>query len=269
MQTSIESPLPPKPTRITPAGPKRKRLRWQLIVVLVMAGLFLLGGTGFVVVSSLEEHDTFCVSCHTAPEITYYNRAYYALDFPESGAPDLSTAHYLAYQTAAKPNFKCIDCHRGDGRLPHRITAVTLGVYDLGIFLLGQDDPTIEKQRTKTGWLADASCTACHTQTLLKLDGINNHFHSYLSQAQAALDHYGGTIEIGAALRAALGDSVRLRLSPVQVEIFCADCHQAHQAMPLGSTTFYMDSTLRNQACVACHLVVKQGPQDVRELAGN
>ncbi len=248
--------------------PRRKRG-----LVYLLAGCFALlalGSLSFAVATALEEHDPFCISCHTAPEITYYNRAYYALDHPDEPIPDLSTLHYRAAQAADSAPFKCIDCHRGDGSLPHRLTTVALGAYDALIYLLGQDDPTIEKQGTKTGWLANASCATCHAETLLRLDGINNHFHTYLPQAKEAFSR-SGALTIGAGLQQALsesGDPPPADLESIAVQLLCSDCHQAHKAQPLAADLFFMDSALRNTACVACHMVAKAGPQDVRELSG-
>lgn len=250
------------------AQPRRKR--WAVYLLAGCFALLALGSLSFAVATALEEHDPFCISCHTAPEITYYNRAYYALDHPTQPIPDLSTLHYHAAQAADLAPFKCIDCHRGDGSLPHRVTTVALGAYDAIIYLLGQDDPTIEKQRTKTGWLANASCATCHSEALLKLDGINNHFHTYLPQAREVFLR-GGTLTIGAGLAQALresGGAPPTDLETVSVQLFCSDCHQAHKAQPLNADKFFMDETLRNTACVACHLVAKAGPQDVRELSG-
>lgn len=249
----------------------RFRRRKSIVLLFTIGAVLLaLASLSFVIASALEEHDPFCISCHTAPEITYYNRAYYALDHPTEPIPDLSTLHYHAAQAADSAPFKCIDCHRGDGSLPHRVTTVALGAYDAVIYLLGRDDPTIEKQRTKTGWLANASCATCHSETLLRLDGINNHFHTYLPQAREALLR-GGALTIGAGLQQALaerGSAPPTDLETVAVQLFCSDCHQAHKAQPLAADKFFMDETLRNTACVACHLVARAGPQDVRDLSG-
>ncbi len=251
-----------------PHTPQLRRVRWPIYLLASCFALLALGSLSFAVATALEEHDPFCISCHTAPEITYYNRAYYALDHPDEPIPDLATLHYHAAQAADGAAFKCIDCHRGDGSLPHRLTTVALGAYDAIIYLLGQDDPTIEKQGTKTGWLANASCAACHSETLLKLDGINNHFHTYLPQAREAFSG-SRSLTIGAGLQQALsesGDQPPTDLETINVQLLCSDCHQAHKAQPLAADLFFMDTLLRNTACVACHLVAKAGPQDVREL---
>lgn len=270
MQPTPVAPDTAPPPTGTPNPPRRRRRHWLLILLGVFLVLFGLASGGFVVVTALEEQDTFCISCHLAPEITYFNRAYMALDNPAQPAPDLSTAHYLAAQKSKGPNFKCIDCHRGDAGLPHRIAAVALGAKDTAVFALGQYDQTTEKHRTKTGWLANASCLNCHSETLLELDGINNHFHSYLPAAREAANR-GGQVVIGDALKAATqADPERadLSLRTIQVGLLCSDCHQPHKALVSGVTTFFMDTDLRNAACVECHVTAKEGPQDVRQLSG-
>jgi nitrate/TMAO reductase-like tetraheme cytochrome c subunit len=267
----IESPKPapaPAPIGQPPIDPSARRRRFRLIAFVVVVGLVLITGVGFAVATALEEQDSFCISCHTAPEITYYNRAYIALDTANAIPEDLSTRHYLAGQASGTP-FRCIDCHRGDSGLPHRVSAVALGAYDALIFFSGRYDSSIEKQNTKSGWLANASCVTCHADTLLLFDGINNHFHNYLPQVQTALAR-GGQIQIGEALASTLKDGETPTAEPVaEVGLQCSSCHQAHKALIGGATTFFMDTDLRNTACVDCHIKAGQGPQDVRALSGN
>lgn len=267
IQPSIPSPLPPHP--LPPPQKRKRRFSWPLAILIIGLGGLLLSSAGFVVVTALEEQDTFCASCHTVPEITYFNRAYFALDNPAQPVPDLSTAHYKAAK-ADNTAFKCIECHRGDAGLPHRISTLGLAAYDTLIYLTGREDAAIEKQKTKSGWLANASCVGCHSETLLKLDGINNHFHTYLPQAQDALGK-GGVIVVGEALataRAATGEQSAPALETISVRALCSDCHQAHKALIGGANRFFMDTDLRNAACVDCHVAARKGPQTVRELAG-
>jgi nitrate/TMAO reductase-like tetraheme cytochrome c subunit len=276
----IPSPLsvPPMPQ---PESASRQQRRWPFVLAFVGVALLSLGGIGFAAATALEEHDPFCVACHTVPEITYFNRAYIALDNPELAIPDLSTAHYHAAQAQGLAPFRCIDCHRGDSSLGHRVATVALGARDALIFFLGREDPTIEKHNTESAWLANASCSGCHAETLLRLDGINNHFHSYLPEARVALDR-GGTLVIGDALREALAgvasnpesvtgglaaeELTTLRTIPAPLQ--CSSCHQAHHAQLDGALTFFMNADLRNVACVDCHLAAGEGPQDVRSLSG-
>ncbi|HRE48271.1 MAG TPA: cytochrome c3 family protein [Aggregatilineales bacterium] len=255
---------------------KRPRRRLWLILGGLVGVLIVLGGGGFLVGTALEEQDTFCASCHTPSEVTYFNRAYMALDQPAETTVDLATAHYRAAQ-ASRTVFKCIDCHRGDAGLSHRVTALALGAYDAVVFFAGRDDPTIEKHKTKTGWLANAACTTCHGETLLYLDGINNHFHSYLPAARVALER-GGTLRISDAVRESGREGARVNSSGESpftlktidgvVPIQCSDCHQPHKAQPESATSYFMAKDLRIATCVDCHIAAKQGPQSVRELSG-
>src|ERR1700690_3168187 len=94
--------------------PRPRRSRKRLLTLLVMGffGLIILSGVGFVSASVLEDHDTFCTTCHTAPEVAYYDRAHNALASAQAPVTDLATVHYTLAQTAGKPEFTCINCHR-------------------------------------------------------------------------------------------------------------------------------------------------------------
>src|SRR5258706_8413424 len=186
----INTPLESQPTSLV--SRRNRRLKWVGIVVFVM---LVLGFGGFFTASALEEHDTFCISCHTVPEVTYYNRAYISLDNPSQPIYDLATAHYSLSQQHNKGEFACINCHRGDSRLGQRISTLALGGRDALIYVLGQEDPTVEKTHTREAWLPNAACTGCHADTLLSLRGLDNHFHSHLPQAAVALSQ-GGEITI-------------------------------------------------------------------------
>ncbi len=257
------------------ARPKPARRRWP---VLIGAGLLLLlaaSGVGFTAVTTLEEHDSFCVSCHVVPERVYFNRAYFALDNPKEPVTDLATAHYTAARQKNQPDFKCIDCHRGDSSLGQRIATVALGGRDTAIFALGQENPALEKLKIREPWLPNASCVHCHADTLLMLKGIDNHFHTYLPQAAEALAK-GGVLRIESAQVAPQESSVQNakgglqngRLRTFNVPLTCTDCHQGHRTFPSGATQFFMDATARNEACVVCHIIAKEGPQDPKSIGG-
>lgn len=280
---SAESPITPEEVaRIEDSRAQRtavesrrnhQKRRLLLILLFLVGGVGLVSAGGFAVVSALEERDSFCTSCHTIPEITYFNRAYLALDRVDDPIFDLATAHYRSALNEGV-DFKCITCHRGDASLGHRVSTMALAAYDTLIYLTGHENPQIEKQDTKTGWLANASCSTCHTATLLRLDGINNHFHTYLPEARVALDR-GGLLTISDALLKAAterssgeGSGPSLTLQTISVPLLCSDCHQAHKTQVIGSTTFFMDTDLRNAACVECHVSAQQGPQDVKDLTG-
>jgi nitrate/TMAO reductase-like tetraheme cytochrome c subunit len=244
---------------------KPRRRRWPVIIALGFIVLLMLSGVGFVTASVLEEQDTFCISCHTVPEVHYYNRAYIALDNPNLTVNDLATAHYVAALKENKQAFTCIQCHRGDSSLGHRIATVTLGARDAAIFILGKENSVIEKTKTQEGWLPNAACATCHTEILLTLKGLDNHFHTHLPQATTALGK-GGTLKVPDSLKDKESDLRAIGLKPINTTLVCSDCHQAHVTIPGGARDFYMQLDQRNEACVACHMVAKEGPQDANSL---
>jgi hypothetical protein len=229
--------------------------------------LVIFSGIGFVTATALEDQDNFCSSCHTVPEVTYYNRAYISLDHPDQSVPDLATAHYHLSQQHGKTPFTCIDCHRGDAGLGNRVAAIALGMRDGLIFLTGHEDPTIEKTQLAEGWLSNASCTGCHADTLLNVTGFDNHYHTKLMQA-AVLRASGAQITIGGDLAGlpdvnrAITDWTRM----VNVALDCTACHVAHKTLPNGTTTRFVDTHIEAEACVTCHKAAGQGPQDASEL---
>jgi len=156
-----------------------RRRRWLRLAPLAgLALVSVLALAAGLTVSQLEERDSFCISCHTAPEQTYYDRARAALTVSGPFA-DLSSAHY-----GMETTFRCIDCHRGNGELVHRIATLGLGARDTAIWLSGQADESIEKTELVAPGLLTSACTGCHTEALLEV-GFNNHFHNKLPEAYA------------------------------------------------------------------------------------
>jgi nitrate/TMAO reductase-like tetraheme cytochrome c subunit len=227
--------------------------------------LIALGGIGFATASVLEEKDTFCTSCHMVPETTYYNRAYIALDYPADPIYDLATQHYA---TANDEPFKCINCHRGDGSLGHRLSTTALAARDSVTYLLGREDPTIEKTHINEAWLPNAACVSCHTATLLTLKGIDNHFHTHLPQAAEALKN-GGKLTVVSGYRGNADALLSQGLETVESPLRCSSCHLAHKQIPGSAADFFMDVNIRNQACVECHLYAGKGPQNTQTLGSN
>jgi hypothetical protein len=76
--------------------------------------IFTAGGFSFA--ATQETHDSFCASCHTHPESTFYQRSVGAQ------AVDLASAHTLK-------DVRCIDCHSGVG-VVGRIQAEMLGAHN-------------------------------------------------------------------------------------------------------------------------------------------
>jgi hypothetical protein len=100
---------------------------------------------------------------------------------------------------------------------------------------------------------------------LLTLKGLDNHFHTHLPQATIALEK-GGTLTVPEALKSKEADLRAIGLRPINTALVCSDCHQAHVTIPGGARDFYMQLDRRNEACVTCHVVAKEGPQDANSL---
>jgi nitrate/TMAO reductase-like tetraheme cytochrome c subunit len=261
------STLPTQPSDGQSAPPikQRRKRRWPVILAIAFFALIIIGGAGFVTASALEEHDNFCISCHTVPETTYYNRAYISLDHPDDTPPDLATAHYLLSHKDNKPEFACINCHRGDSSLGQRISTLALGGRDAVIYVVGKEDSTIEKSKIAEGWLPNAACVSCHTDTLLTLKGLDSHFHNHLPQAAQALAA-GGTLIVPDNLKAQAARFLQRGLQTVATSLVCTDCHQAHDTVPNGAVNYFMNVDRRKQACITCHQAAKEGPQDINSL---
>lgn len=230
------------------------RSRLRTAAAGALAGIFGLALVAGLTVSHFEESDPFCISCHTLPEVTYYERAQQAKALGEPYA-DLSSAHYGREST-----FRCIECHRGNGRLLHRVTALTLGARDTAIWLTGQADETIEKTELVVPGLLTASCTKCHEEALLEV-GFNNHFHNKLPEATALW-------RAGALLRAPIEspdlppEALTVEVSPT--DVLCVDCHRAHIHIPGAELQAYLDlSNTVYPACVRCHEQAGHGPLEL------
>ena len=232
-------------------SPRRWTRIAPLAALVVVAGLALAAG---LTVSQLEERDSFCISCHTLPEVTYHDRARAALTMTEPFA-DLSSAHYGMEST-----FRCIDCHRGNGGLVHRITTLGLGARDTVIWLSGQADESIEKTELIAPELLTAACTGCHAEALLEV-GFNNHFHNKLPEA-FALWRGGGTL--ARPPDAPDFPEEAMVVDPSPTEVLCVDCHRAHIHLPGSELQGYLDLAMTvYPACVRCHEDAGHGPLEL------
>jgi hypothetical protein len=264
-QTAKLGDLPSVEPSIEP--PVRKRRRWPLLIGVAFVLLILFSGAGFATATALENQDSFCISCHTVPETTYYNRAYVALDNPSNASTvtDLVTAHYHLSQSNGKAAFACIECHRGNAGIVDRVAAIALGAKDTAVWVLSAGgDPTIEKPADPNGiWLTDAACISCHTDTLLNVTGFNNHYHTRLPET--------GQLVASGAQFVVSSDNSGLNqqrvldnwAKPVDVSLNCSSCHLAHKTMTNGTSTKFIDQQVVLKACQDCHVAAGQGPQDL------
>jgi Zn finger protein HypA/HybF involved in hydrogenase expression len=206
----------------------RNRLFW-------LAGLATLGVivVSLLSISKAEEHDPFCISCHTAPEQTYFDRAQHALT--SNTSLDLASVHYQV----SNESFRCIECHRGNNDLQDRATTLVLGAHDAITLLAGNADPTIEKGFSTQPHLQNTACTNCHTDTLAE-PGFNNHFHNKLS-------------------------AVGTEASPAS-SVTCTDCHRAHVQVAAGRDQVFLDiQNVVYPACVVCHTETGEGPLELTQ----
>lgn len=230
---------------------KRSGAVGATVVILLVMGL---GTAGYA--SHLEEDDRFCISCHTAPEMAYYERAQQAKAGRQPPV-DLSSKHYT--EAGAGLPFRCIDCHRGNHTLVDRATTLALGLYDTLVWISGQADPTLGKHTAYAPGLLNTACSRCHTDTLL-VTGFENHFHNDLPEAYRAWQA-GGQL-LPPRQRPATGEEAR-GLTFYNTTVTCLSCHRAH--VRGEESQFYLQQeTLVLPACERCHQEVGRGPARLR-----
>ena len=127
----------------------------------------MLVAAGFGFAATQESKDSFCSSCHTQPESTFYLRS------QEAQATDLATAHHLK-------DVRCIDCHSGKG-VGGRVQAELIGAHNAFKFFTG----TAVQPAVLTKPIADANCLKCHEQVTTGQANEDNHFHIFLKKWQS------------------------------------------------------------------------------------
>jgi nitrate/TMAO reductase-like tetraheme cytochrome c subunit len=249
---SVDLP-PDRPVPEQPPVPPKKR-RWLPTLGMGILVLLVLGAGGFVTASLLEEHDSFCIACHTAPESAYYDRAHLALDMGVATAnvPDLASAHYTLSKEHNKPDFTCINCHRGDSSLANRMQTLALGGRDALIFVTGKGNPTLEKGKIAEGFLPDAACVSCHADTMLTVNGQANHFHNALPQTSKLIAN--GAQWIVPPDAQGNKDELLSEARTVETTVTCLSCHVAHKTIPNGSATTFTQEDVVKLECQKCHL---------------
>lgn len=147
--------------------PKPKRFPLIPVLAIGVVVILALSVSGFAFGASQEQHDSFCASCHTQPESTFYQRS-------TAGSPtDLASAH-------TPKNVNCIDCHSGSG-IAGRVGAEMLGARNAALWY----SHTAVQPAKLSVPIADDNCIKCHAE-VLNTSGMQNHFHSFLTRWQAA-----------------------------------------------------------------------------------
>jgi nitrate/TMAO reductase-like tetraheme cytochrome c subunit len=148
--------------------PIQSRKSFRFLKIVSLLALVLIPSAVFAG-AQLENHDSFCASCHTDPESTYVDRTH------GGTAVDLASFH-------SGEGVHCIDCHSGEGA-NGRAKAMTLGGHDLLKFVSGQ----YPQPAPLTHAISDVNCTKCHSDISEGRD-FNNHFHVFLPQWQQRSD---------------------------------------------------------------------------------
>ncbi len=183
---------------------RKSALRRIVIIALVaLAGFALAGGAG----AQLENHDSFCASCHTEPESTYYQRS------TQNSATDLASAH-------TAEGTRCIDCHSGQG-VGGRVQAMRLGAKDAFQFVTR----TYTQPAPQTRPIGDVNCLKCHSGISQGQD-FNNHFHIFLPQWQNVDPRAATCVDCHRA-HATDGEADIAFLNKAATLAVCEQCHRA------------------------------------------
>lgn len=176
----------------------------RLVAIYTAVALALLGGGGLAA-AHMEDSDSFCASCHTQPESTFYQRS-------QAAPVDLASAH------AAK-GVACIACHSGPG-VGGRVGAMTLGAKDLVDYIAGHySSPAV-----LTSHIGDAYCLKCHGD-IGSSDAFNNHFHTLLPKWQQLDPAHAATCADCHASHATGGELQIAFLRQAPTLAICQRCH--------------------------------------------
>jgi NapC/NirT cytochrome c family, N-terminal region/Doubled CXXCH motif (Paired_CXXCH_1) len=208
-----------------------RRLPVSLIILIVIGVGVLFTAGGFTFAATQEQRDSFCASCHTQPESTFYQRS-------QTQPVDLASFH-------TTKQVRCIDCHSGAG-ITGRISAELMGASNAAKWYTG----TAVQPAVLIYPITDQNCLKCHQNVTQRgftpteqitvpgagggegggENGRNNHWHEFLSRWQTTTPATAGS---------------------------CVSCHTGHNTNGTAQTGFLNDAATR-QTCDACHQVLRQ-----------
>jgi predicted CXXCH cytochrome family protein len=194
----------PKPQKNPPS--RKNRVPIIATIAAVVAIALLLGGATVLTAARLEEKDSFCASCHSQNESTYYERTQAA------DSTDLASWHHGDKQT------RCIDCHAGPG-VAGRAAAMRLGAGDLVAWVTGQAIQPAPLNHP----IPDANCLKCHEE-VSKTQDFNRHFHAFLPRWQA-LDPNAATCVSCHSTHTTDGEASLTYLQRDRTVQVCQQCH--------------------------------------------
>lgn len=182
---------------------RSRRLLWVIALAGVLVTLVALSGTAFAL--DRENHDEFCASCHTEPEVTYYQQSI-----------DTSTSTLAAFH--AHEGVRCIDCHSAGGTFG-RVAGLEQGTLDLLAYYSGH----YQQPAVTTSKLEDESCTKCHSGVTTNRN-FSNHFHVFLARWQSIDSRAAQCVDCHTSHPT--GDATQAYLERATVTQVCQHCHR-------------------------------------------
>jgi hypothetical protein len=197
--------MPPRYTKKTKKKEISPRLKW---IGAISAVVVALGIAVMVTATQLEDHNSFCASCHTQDEENYYQQSL------RSNPVDLAAFHE-GKQT------RCIDCHTGRGVLG-RMGGLMAGASDLVSYYSGHyPQPAVQDNP-----IGDGNCLKCHANIFDKQD-MSNHFHVFLPQWQSLDKAHAAACVSCHAGHDQTGDSKIAFLNRDTTTAVCQKCHES------------------------------------------
>ncbi len=208
-----------KKRKISPRRAIKKRARislptWQSLgrrgqlMIGGLAFLFVLGLAAMFTGTQMENKNSFCASCHTEGEQTFFNQSI------ASAPVDLASYHEL------KGVSRCIDCHTGQG-VVGRFFGLLAGSTDLVSFYSGHyPQPAVQEVP-----IPDENCLKCHSN-ISQTQDMTNHFHVFLPRWQA-IDPNAATCAGCHNGHNTNGDTKIKYLNSTDTQAICQKCHNA------------------------------------------
>jgi predicted CXXCH cytochrome family protein len=175
----------------------------SVITAIILFGLAIPAGA-----MQMENHDSFCASCHTEGEQTFFNRSLVTAN----ASTDLASFH------AAKNAARCIDCHTAPG-IVGRYGGLMAGATDL-ISYFSRHYPQPAALEVP---MSDGNCTKCHADVAVKQD-FNNHFHVFLSKWQAVDPKAARCVDCHSS-HDTTNDAGAMFLNQTKTTQVCQNCH--------------------------------------------
>jgi nitrate/TMAO reductase-like tetraheme cytochrome c subunit len=182
--------------------------RNKILAGLAAIALILFGVAVPATAMQFENHNSFCASCHTEGEQTFYDRSI------ANNPTDLASIHDIKGQA------RCIDCHTGPG-IAGRYRGLMAGATDLISYFSGHYPQPAALEVP----YPDANCLKCHA-TIAEKQDFNNHFHVYLSRWQA-IDKNAATCVSCHLSHDKTGDAKIAFLNQQTTAAVCQKCHSA------------------------------------------